>query len=673
MDGAPENRFSFEESQSSEAAAPSDVAAKPNSSLPCLDLNAISKAQAASGSVAYCWNIADDSLIWSSNAGEVLGCDPARITTGRKFAELLDGENITSRYETVMRSSQRDGTGDGIPFEIEYLFRPEGRHAPASRWLEDTGRWFGSPEGGPEKVYGQVRIADERHNRDQELNFLSSCDALTGMMNRTRMLEALDEAIESAKAEKSACAFAILAVNNLDVMNEAYGFEVADEVIVAMAQRLRRVMRVGDGIARYSGSKFGIILNGCKPSELAPALERFMRAVRDSVIETKLGPVWALMSIGAVSLPALGDTAQQATARAEDALSEAFRLPSDGYIIYTSSEEREAKRMLNARCATEIVNCLRDGLFRLAYQPIMNMERKPVLHEALLRMQDTTGAMITAGHLVPIAERLGLIRLIDRAVVQLALSTLAEHPHARLSVNLSATTVNDPRWHGQILDIISSAIDLAPRMVIEVTETAALGDVATSRTFLENLRALGCGIAIDDFGAGFTSYRNLKELPLTMIKLDGAFCRDLEGETGNRLYVKSMVELAHAFGLTVVAEWVETEADAQHLHALGVDLVQGNFLGEPNIAEPWSAGGAVEQAPWPVIAPAPAHQAMPPAEPAAASEVAGEINPEIEVAPPAAKVMENVDDSLELLRQALHELQATLTPADLSKDYAEAS
>jgi diguanylate cyclase (GGDEF)-like protein len=408
------------------------------------------------------------------------------------------------------------------------------------------------------------------------------------MMNRVRMGDALGEAISVATSDKRPCAFAIVAVNNLDVMNEAYGFEVADEVIVALGQRLRQVMRMGDGIARYSGSKFGVILNNCKPEELNAALERFMRAVRDSVIETKMGPVWALLSIGAVSLPALGDNATAAIAHAEEALSEAFRLPGDGFVVFTSSDERNTRRLLNARCATEIVNCLRDGLFKLAFQPIFNAQSgEIVMHEALLRMADTTGTLITAGHLVPIAERLGLIRLIDRAVLQLALQTLQTYSDAKLSINISATTVTDPRWNAQLLDMIAATPEPASRLVVEITETAALDNLSTSYDFVQALRALGCGVALDDFGAGYTSYRNLKELSITHIKLDGSFCCNLNEGGENRTFVISMVELAHAFGLKVIAEWVDTEEDARILTSIGVDSLQGNMLGEASIVAPW--------------------------------------------------------------------------------------
>jgi diguanylate cyclase (GGDEF)-like protein len=553
-----------------------------------LDSERITQSLALARQVSYHWDITTDRLTWSGNTKDVLGFTPEAVQTGRQFAGLMDNENFFSRYDTVMRSNNHDD-GTGVAYEIEYRLKASDGASQPGAWIEDCGRWFADRSESPKQALGVMRVANERHMRDQQLNFLSNCDPLTGMMNRARMTASLEEAITFATTDRQPCAFAILAVNNLAVMNEAYGFEVADEVIVSLGNRLRHVMRTGDGIARYSGSKFGIILNGCKPDELNATLERFMRAVRDSVIETRMGPVWALLSIGAVSLPTMGDEAATAIAHTEEALNEAFRLPGDGYVVYTSSEERKARRQLNARCATEIVNCLRDGLFKLAFQPVFDAKTGAVvMHEALLRMTDSTGALVTAGHLVPIAEGLGLIRLIDRAVLQLAMQTLETYPSARLSINISATTVTDPRWNQQLLDIIAGTPGPAKRLVVEITETAALGNLLTSHDFVVALRNLGCDVALDDFGAGYTSYRNLKELPISLIKLDGSFCHQLADGSENAILVQSMVKLAHAFGHKVVAEWVDTAADAEILADIGVDYLQGNMLGEASIVAPWN-------------------------------------------------------------------------------------
>ena len=328
------------------------------------------------------------------------------------------------------------------------------------------------------EVFGTVRRIDERHMRDQHLSFLGNCDPLTGMINRGRMMEALGGAMSVAGRDGTECAFVIAAINNLSVVNDAYGFEVADEVIINMGRRLRQVVRTGDAIARYSGSKFGLILNSCTEDDLAIAAERFLSVARESVIETERGPVWALLSIGTLILPKHASDPNMAVARAEEALTEARKLPSDGYVVYKPSQQRSSERTLNAHSATEIVRCLREERFRLAFQPVVDATTGvPAFHEALLRMTDQAGEIVAAGHLIPIAEKLGLVRLIDRAVVQMTVAALHKYPDARLSFNISGTTATDPRWYPQIIEILASNRNVTDRLIVEITETVALGDL----------------------------------------------------------------------------------------------------------------------------------------------------------------------------------------------------
>jgi diguanylate cyclase (GGDEF)-like protein len=417
---------------------------------------------------------------------------------------------------------------------------------------------------------------------------LDSCDPLTGMMNRARLAEHLDQAIASARQEGSHCGFALAAVNNLPLVNEAYGFEVADEVIAAISKRLQNVMRNGDVIGRYSGSKFGIILNACMPQDLSAALERFLAVVRDSVIETSYGPVWAMLSIGGVSGPDHAETAGHAMAHAEDALNKARQLATDGALIYLPSEQRRNEQMLNARCAAEIVLSLKNDDFKLAYQPIKDAKSgKIVMHEALLRMIDEGGEIITAGHLIPVAERLGLVRLIDRAVTQMTISALHSHPEASITMNVSAKTATDRRWYNQLLEIIAANPDVAGRLTVEISEQVALNNLPETHEFVRRLRELGCGIAIDDFGDGYTSFRNIRNVPATAIKLDGSYCRNLAGNKDNAFLVKSLIELAHVFNLKVFAEWVESAEDEKLLTEWGVDYLQGNHIGVADVKPVW--------------------------------------------------------------------------------------
>ncbi len=552
----------------------------------------IERAIAAAGDAAYHWNILTDELAWSGNSENVLGCSLLQMQTGKRFSALLDPDNLTSRYDIMFKSKAQEGAA-GAGYQIEYRFCPKGKDSTI--WLEDTGRWTCGRDGQPIEAFGIVRRIDERQRREQELSAMSGRDPLTGMMNRGRLTETLGEAIATARHEGNHWGFALAVVNNLSLVNEAYGFEVADEVIAAIAKRLQQELRGGDVIGRYSGSKFGIILNSCSPKDLPAALERFLAVVRDSVIETSYGPVWAMLSVGGISIPDHADSAGIAMAHAEDALNEARQLATDGAVIYQPSEKRKNEQHLNARCAAEIVQSLKDDDFKLAYQPIKDAKTgKIVMHEALLRLIDEGGEIITAGHLIPVAERLGLVRLIDRAVTQMTIAALHSHPDAWITMNVSATTATDRRWYNQLLEIIEANKDVANRLIIEITETVALNNLAETRDFVGRLRALGCGIAIDDFGAGYTSFRNIRDLAVTAIKLDGSFCRNLTANKDNAFFVKSLVELAHTFNLKVVAEWVESEEDEKLLVAWGVDYMQGNYVGPADVKPAWLSDKGAE-------------------------------------------------------------------------------
>lgn len=609
------------------------------------ELERIRTALYAVGECAYHWNIDSDRLEWSANAADVIKPANAELlASGRGYASLLDADNLTNRYETIHSSGSADD-GSGVAYAIEYMLRPAGRDDDRVMWVEDHGRWFAGADGRPREAFGLVRRIDDRHERDQQLHQIGHCDPLTGLMNRGRMSTALDEAIARARLEQKSCGFMILAISNLSIINDAYGFEIADDVLVAVTQRLQDVMRGGDTIARYSGSKFGIILGNASDNDLAVAAERFMTSARDTVIETRRGPVWAMISVGGIVLPQHADVASAAVARAEEALSEARRLPSDAFVAYRPSPERVSLRSLNARCAAEIVKSLKDRSFTLAFQPIVNaIGAQPAMFEALLRMRcaDDDEA-IAATHLIPVAEKLGLVRLIDREVMTMAIDVLKSHPEARLSVNVSGTTATDPRWFGMITELLEQNSDLTSRLLVEITETVALNDLDSTVKFVNRLKELGCQVALDDFGAGYTSFRNLKLLDIDMVKIDGSFCRHLVDNRENQYFVRSLIDLAKKFDLKTIAEWIEEPSDAELLKSWGIDYLQGNLFGAAELREEWSVD-ARDQAPAvtagdepPVIASA-AVEAEPPAATgvdthAATSTGTGDLQPDASATP----------------------------------------
>ncbi len=548
----------------------------------------LSRSIEAADMAVYHWDIDSDRLTWSRNAAEVLQVEsPEHLETGRAFATLLDRENMASRYDAVMRSARMDDV-DGVAYSIEYLVRPGGADDPRSTWLEDVGRWYAGEDGRPREAFGIVRRIDERYRNEQRLHYLGNFDPLTGLMNRSSMGEALDQAIANAERLGTSCAFISVSVDNMAVIRDAYGFDVAEEVILKVGERLKRVKRSGDSLARYSETRFGIILNDCTLEDLRIAAERFLGVANEEVIETSSGPVWALISLGGVVMPDHARDRDSAVACAEEALAEAASRPMSCVVIYEPEPDRISQRMLNARCAAEIVNSLKHDRFTLAFQPIVDAHsEEAVMYESLLRMHDRDGEVIAAAHLIPLAEKLGLVRLIDLNVMELVLETLRNHEDARLTMNLSGITAADPGWFGRIMELLEANAAVTDRLVVEITETVVLNELAEIGRFIGRLRDLGCKVAIDDFGAGYTSFRNLKELDVDIVKLDGAFCDDLAGNPDNQYFVRSLVDLAHNLDLKIVAEWVQTEEDAELLRGWGVDYFQGRLYGAARIGHPW--------------------------------------------------------------------------------------
>ena len=548
----------------------------------------IPRAINAVGEAVYHWDIATDTLTWSSNAAKVLGVnDEEKLRTGRAFASLLDRENITSRYDTVMRSSKVDA-GEGVPFSIEYMIRPWGQDRDEKAWVEDAGRWFAHDGERPREVFGIIRRIDERYKNDQKLHYQGSYDPLTGLMNRASMGEALDEAILASEMRNTSCAFMIASVDNISVIADAYGYDIAEEVITRVGKRLKRVARAGDAVARYSESKFGLILHDCREEDLEIAAERFLSVANEHVIETTGGPVWAMLSVGAAILPLHAHEHNAAIACAEEALAEAMRMPMSASVIYKPAPDRISQRTINARCAAEIVDSLKQDRFTLAFQPIVDARSgEPVMHESLLRMQDNSGDIIAAAHLIPIAEKLGLIRLIDLNVMELVVETLRNNEDACLTMNVSGVTAADPGWFDRLIRLLAGNPQVTSRLVVEITETVVLNELDETMRFIAGLRAMGCKVAIDDFGSGYTSYRNLKMLDVDLIKLDGVFCDKLAENPDNQYFVRSIADLANNLDLKIIAEWVQTEEDAALLRDWGVHYFQGHLFGAARIDHPW--------------------------------------------------------------------------------------
>ena len=231
---------------------------------------------------------------------------------------------------------------------------------------------------------------------------------------------------------------------------------------------------------------------------------------------------------------------------------------------------------------------LNDKRLKLSFQPVVDIaSRAVVFHEGLLRLERADGTIAMAEDFIELCESLGLIRLIDHYVLARTLETLEAAPEARISVNISGETVGDAEWLSLIAAAVARRPDLSGRLIVEITETAVIRNLDEAASFVATLHDLGCPLALDDFGAGFSSFRSLRSLKADIIKIAGVFLKDLQNSPDDQVFIKALVAIARNFDMKVVAEWVEDEATVVLLGEFGVDMIQGNLIGAATSQWPW--------------------------------------------------------------------------------------
>ncbi|WP_431015954.1 EAL domain-containing protein [Bradyrhizobium pachyrhizi] len=541
---------------------------------------------ASLGQATFAWDLASDAIAWSDNVAAVFPDIPvAALASGAELAKLI--EPSRSVRSDALGAPAPVRSGEGMSYRIEYGVRAV-TSAPVI-WIEETGCWFAGADGRPARVEGVVRINNERHARDEQLLKLSRHDPLTNELNRTHLIASLAETMEECARFRISCAFMLIGIDHLARVNDAFGFDVADAVIAEVAKRIRARLRSGDMLGRFSGNKFGLILRNCTVDDTNVAAERFLAAVRDEVVPTKSGPVSVTVSIGAVTIPRHARSAEEAVNRAQETLDAAKSRRAGSFALWKPNVERDAQRRVNIRVTDEIVTALNERRIVIGFEPVVDARlRQPAFYECLVRMEQDDGRALLAPDIVPVAERLGLIRLVDHRVLELAIAELAAAPGVQLSLNISPDTTMDPDWWATIESLMRAHPGVGERLIVEITETVAIQDIDDVRGFVTRLKNFGSRIAIDDFGAGYTSFRNLRKLGVDIVKIDGAFVQNIVRSADDRAFVQTLIDLARRLEIKTVAEWVQDEEAAVMLREWGCDFIQGRLIGLASPDRPWN-------------------------------------------------------------------------------------
>jgi diguanylate cyclase (GGDEF)-like protein len=419
---------------------------------------------------------------------------------------------------------------------------------------------------------------------ESELRYLADHDPLTALLNRRAFRTQLDSYFSFAARYGGRGAVMIIDIDGLKAVNDRLGHQQGDNLIRRVAGVLRERVRATDIVARLSGDEFAVLMPQTDV-EGAVALGEDLRAQVAEGFAVDPDLAGASISVGISMFGTEEDGGAEAVLVAADEAM--YRSKQEGRNRITLFEGPDAARSARGQTTSaKIRDALTQNRLSLAMQPIQTLsDGNVVRHELLLRMTGESGELLPAAAFIEVAERSGMVQELDRWVVARALEMLEERERAGdpvcLHVNLSGVSLTDI----SVLEFIERRLDEGQadpgRCTFEITQTARVEDFEAAAGFADRLTEFGCEVAIDDYGAGFGPFEYLKHFPFDVIKIDGAFVRDLPRNDADQLTVKAIVGIARGLGKRTIAEFVEDEATAQLLREYGVDMAQGFHLGPP--------------------------------------------------------------------------------------------
>jgi diguanylate cyclase (GGDEF)-like protein/PAS domain S-box-containing protein len=473
------------------------------------------------------------------------------------------------------------GAGDHATAEVRFL-RGDGEPVWVTVELSVV-----REEGGTQFV-ASVRDAAERRRDESRLRYLADHDVLTGLLNRRRFGEELDRAIAECHRYGTVAALLMLDLDGLKAINDLHGHSQGDKLLCGIADLMRSRMRRTDVLGRLGGDEFALLLPHADRDTAEAIARELQHRIRQSAPVLLGGkPARLSASVGIALLT--GDVpvhgADDALREADAALYVAKRSGRDCVRVASTPLRREASQ-LRQGWSERILAALAEDRFELYAQPIVGIggdER--ARYELLLRLVSETGEVLRPGSFIPDAERSDLILDIDRWVIARSAELLRawreERPDVCLHVNLSSQTITTPGAAQRIADALAHAGVGGEGLVYEITETTAISSIDSAQAFAAGVRALGCGLALDDFGSGFASFTYLKHLDYDFVKLDGNLVRDVTLSLRDQRILHCVADLARGMGKRAIAEYVNDDATIEFLRAAGVDYAQGFHLGEP--------------------------------------------------------------------------------------------
>ncbi|MCU0840572.1 MAG: EAL domain-containing protein [Thiobacillaceae bacterium] len=517
------------------------------------------------------WMIRDDAKLVGLPATEVLAHASGLLSRPDQFSRhvlnVLETHEVSDDFEIPLADGR-------LITQLNYPVRDQDGRLIGHLWIHED-------------------VTRERQTADQ-LAYLAERDALTGLYNRHRFQQELARMVADCERGGHRGALLFFDLDEFKVINDSFGHRAGDALLIRVAGEVSALVRRNEVLARLGGDEFALLVPNAHEEEIVQLAERIVRAVAAIPFRFEGQNLRLTSSLGIALYPTHAIDADQLVAHADAAMYQSKQAGKNTWRVYRADLDTTRSMVAHLTWNDRIAHALENGLLRLHFQGIYAADGRTLTHlEALVRMVDeqNPAELIMPGRFIPVAEKNGKVLDIDRWVLAESIRRLRDHAGMPpVAVNISGRSFDDPSLPQYIADLLREHGVAPHRLMVELTETSAVTDLADAQRFIEALRATGCGTCLDDFGSGFSSFAYLKHLQVDTVKIDGLFIRNLPADRDNQVFVKAIVDVARGMGKRTIAEFVEDARTLDMLRDYGVDMVQGYHLDTPRADHPGLAG-----------------------------------------------------------------------------------
>lgn len=553
----------------------------------------LSSTLSKTGMIAYIWNVAEDHFEWAGDSAFLFGDKIGGPMDNAQLHKRINPQEVPSRLSVLHDALVTDLSGNITPgFSASYKFR---RENGAFIDIEETAT-VQQDENGNKMVCGVLKVISSPENAEIPAGAISGNvvpapipvqDEELSNYGRLKLQQRVEEWFDTRDQDRRSHGYLLaVGIDRMSLYNDVMGSRYADEIIEKTGARLRKIVGKAGDVMRIDGDVYGMFFHAAPHNEMAAVAKYVLNNFYNGPLETSKGPVGISVSVGGVTLDQAKDPPSAIT-MAEMAMHVAKDKGRSCFVSYDEAAHAAEDNHYLLRSADQFMRALKGNRLRFAFQPIIGSQTNAVtFHECLMRIIDDDGKLISAGDFIPAIEKLGLSRLVDQHALRMAIDELDMFSDVVLSVNVSNLSLTDGDWMRSLVAALRDRPSVARRLIVEITESTVIENPEKTKRTVRTMQELGCRVALDDFGAGYTAFSFLKELNVDIVKIDKSFIRNIN-DGHNHLFVKTLKMLAEGVNVETVGEGAETMAEAKLLASEGIDHVQGYVYGFPRIERLW--------------------------------------------------------------------------------------